>query len=152
MKPLVVCTALVLALAVSTPCSAQDDANLADFSITLKRVGCVGSCPDYDVTILGNGQVRYQGNAYVRVEGVRERVIPLSDVQKLARRLEAEHFFEWHETDLVCLDFPQVRINASIGTRRNHVLEGCNTPGKVLTLAKEIDRISGTKRWVKMPR
>jgi hypothetical protein len=152
MKPLVVCTALVLALAVPTPCNAQDDANLADFSITLKRVGCVGSCPDYEVTILGNGRVRYQGNAYVRVEGVRERVIPVLNVQKLVTRLQNEHFFQWDETDAVCLDFPEVHITASVRAHSKHVLEGCNKPGKVLTLAKEIDRISGTKRWVKMPR
>ena len=29
----------------------------SDFSITLKRIGCLGSCPDYTVTILGNGGV-----------------------------------------------------------------------------------------------
>jgi len=151
MKPVVICAALVIALASATPFCAQDDANLADFSITLKRTACLGACPDYEVTIHGNGRVRYQGNWYVRVKGVRERVIPIPNVQKLARRLEAVQFFAWHETDLVCLDFPEVRINASLGPRRNHVLEGCNTPGKVLALAAEIDRTAGTNRWVKQP-
>jgi hypothetical protein len=152
MKPLVVWTALVLALAVAAPFCAQDNANLGDFSVTLKRAGCLGSCPDYEVTILGNGRVRYQGNAYVRVEGIRERAIPIANVQKLVRRLQHEHFFQWDDSDVVCIDFPEVHISASVGARRRHVLEGCNKPGKVLTLAKEIDRISGTKRWVKMPR
>ena len=149
MKPLVVWTALVVVLAVPVPFCAQDDANLADFSITLKRTACLGSCPDYEVTILGNGRVRYQGNAYVRVEGVRERITPIPNVQKLVKRLQLEHFFQWDETDGVCLDFPEVHITATVGVRRKHVLEGCNRPGKILALAKEIDRIAGTKRWVK---
>ena len=149
MRSFVVCTALTLALAVPVPFCAQDAVNLADFSINLKRVGCVGSCPDYEITILGNGRVRYQGNAYVRVEGVRERAIPIPNVQKLVRRLQDEKFFEWEETNVVCLDYPEVHIIASVGARRKHVLEGCNRPGKVLDLAKEIDRISGAKGWVK---
>lgn len=88
----------------------------------------------------------------MRVEGIRERGIPMTNVQKLVRRLQHEHFFQWGETGAVCLDFPEVHITASVGARRKHVLEGCNKPGKVRTLAKEIDRIAGTNRWVKMPR
>src|ERR1035438_185724 len=150
MKSLVVCTALTLALAVSASFCAQDTATLADFSITLKRLGCLGSCPDYEVTIWGSGRVRYQGHAYVAVKGVRERIIPVPNVQKLVQRLQVDHFFQWDETDVVCLDFPEVHITATVGARRKHVLEGCNKPGKILALAKEIERISGTERWAKM--
>ena len=150
MKSLVVCTALTLALAVSVSFCAQDTAALADFSITLERQGCLGSCRDYEVTIWGNGRVRYQGHAYVR--GVRERIIPIPNVQKLVQRLQDVHFFQWDETDLVCLDFPEVHISASAGAQRKHVLEGCNKPGKILALAKEIDRISRTERWSKVSR
>jgi hypothetical protein len=148
MKPLLVCT--TLALVVTAALCAQDLATLADFSITLRRLGCLGSCPDYEVTIWGNGRVRYQGHAYVRVKGVRERTIPLPNVQKLVRRLQDEHFFQWDETDLVCLDFPEVHITASAGAQRKHVLEGCNKPGKILAIAHEIDRISETARWAKV--
>jgi hypothetical protein len=152
MKMLVLCMALGLAPVLAAPFCAQDTATLDDFSITLKRVGCVGMCPDYEVTILGNGRVQYQGHAYVRVEGVRERTIPIANVRKLMRRLQDEHFFQWDEKDVVCVDFPEVHISASLGAQRKHVLEGCNLPGKVLALAKEIDRVSGTKRWVQIPR
>ena len=85
----------------------------------------------------------------MRVQGVRERTIATRNVQKLAKRLQDEDFFQWHETDMVCIDFPEVHITASLGGRRKHVIEGCNTPGKVLALAKEIDKISGTRHWLK---
>ena len=96
--------------------------------------------------------MQYQGHAHVRVKGLQERAIPIPAVRKLVRRLQAEHFFQWDETDAVCLDFPEVHVTASVGARRKHVLEGCNKRGKVLALAKEIDRISRTQRWVKLPR
>src|SRR5438132_9331519 len=110
MKSLVVC--IVLTLALCAPFSARDTDVLADFSIRLTRVGCLGSCRDYQVTIWGTGKVRYEGHAYVRVEGTRERTIPIPRVQNLVRRLQHEHFFQWDETDLVCLDFPEVHITA----------------------------------------
>ena len=95
--------------------------------------------------------MRYEGHAYVRGEGVRERTIRISNLQKLVRRLQDQQFFQWEETDVVCLDLPEVHITASAGGRRKHVLEGCSKPGRILALAHEIDRISGTERWVKMP-
>ena len=119
-----------------------------DFSVTLERVGCLGSCPDYKVTILADGSVEYEGRAYVRVEGTRRSTIPASTVQKLVQRLRDEDFFHWEEKHLVCLDFPEVHITVMMNERRKHVLEACNSPGKVLALADEIDRISGTRHWV----
>jgi hypothetical protein len=127
----------------SEPGTAADD-----FSITLERVGCVGRCPDYKVTILGSGSVQYEGRAYVRIEGIRSSTIPMSDVQKLVQELRDEDFLYWQEKQEVCVDFPEVHITAALKGQRKHVLEGCNSPGKVLELADEIDRISGAKRWV----
>ncbi len=49
---------------------------------------------------------------------------------------------------MVCVDFPEARITATLNGQHKHVLEGCNSPGQVLTLADEIDRISGTRAWV----
>lgn len=99
----------------------------SDFSITLERVGCLGSCPDYTVTILGNGSVQYEGRFYVTVEAVRQRTIPLTDVHKLIRKLGDEDFFHWEEKDQVCLDFPEVHITATLNGQRKQVLEGCNS-------------------------
>jgi hypothetical protein len=119
-----------------------------DFYITLERVGCLGSCPDYKITIRGSGTVRYEGHAYVTIEGIHETRIPSSAIQKLIQRLRDQDFFHWPEKTEICVDFPEVNITATLNRQRNHVLEGCNSPGKVLQLAKEIDRISGAERWV----
>jgi hypothetical protein len=71
-----------------------------DFAITLERVGCLGNCPDYEVTILANGVVRYEGRSYVRVKGVRQRQIPVSVAQELARQLRNDDFLHWEEKEV----------------------------------------------------
>ena len=118
---------------------AQTSATGDDASITLERVGCLGSCPDYKITILGNGSVRYEGRGYVRIEGIRKSTIPSSDVQKLVQKLRDEDFFDWEEKKQVCIDFPEVNITAVLKGHRKHVLEGCNSPG-------ESSRTSGRNR------
>jgi hypothetical protein len=117
------------------------------FSITLERTACLGSCPDYKITIRGNGAVRYEGHAYVSVEGIRNTSIPVSVVETLRQKLRDEDFLHWPEQKEVCVDFPEVNITATLEGQRKHVLEGCNQPGKVLQLAIEIDRISGAVQW-----
>jgi Domain of unknown function (DUF6438) len=141
-----VASCIVFALMVRS--SAQPLKTLDGFSITLERIGCLGSCPDYKITILGNGSVRYEGRSYVRIDDIRKRVIPLTDVQKLVQKLQEDDFFGWEEKKMVCLDFPEVHITVILKGRQKHVVEGCNSPGKILELADRIDKVSGDKRWV----
>ena len=119
-----------------------------DFSITLKREVCFGTCPDYKVTILGDGSVQYEGREYVRVSGIRRKTVPVSSVEKLVQRLREEDFFHWEEKKEVCIDFPEVHITVTLKGQQKSVLEGCNSPGKVLALAAEIDELSGARQWV----
>jgi hypothetical protein len=84
----------------------------------------------------------------VTVEGIRKTVISVSDVQKLVEKLRTHDFFNWEKKKEVCVDFPEVDITMTLNRRRKRVIEGCNEPGQVLTLAEEIDRFSDAKRWV----
>jgi hypothetical protein len=54
--------------------------------ITLRRTVCYGFCPDYTVSISGDGQVRYEGRAFVNVVGQRTASIPPEDVARLLER------------------------------------------------------------------
>jgi hypothetical protein len=127
---------------------AQTNPATGDFSITLKREGCLGDCPDYEVSISRDGSIRYKGRAYVRFKGLRSRKVKPSEVQKLVARLREEDFFRWKENEMICVDYPVVHIIAKLEGKQKHVFEGCETPGKILDLADEIDRVAGTSRWV----
>jgi hypothetical protein len=128
-------SALVICFLVAPVLEAQPSSLSVRFFITLERIGCLGSCPDYKVTILGNGSVQYIGRAYVRVDGFRTKTVPVKAVQKLVERLRDEDFFHWEEKEQVCLDFPEVHITVSLDGQQKRVLEGCNSPGKLLALA-----------------
>lgn len=108
----------------------------------------MGTCPVYKVSILRDGYVKYEGRAYVRVKGVREGKIPISSIEKLTQTLQHEDFFQWEKSYGSCVDVPTVKISAAIGEQHNEVLEGCLAPSKVLELAKQIDDLAKTKRWV----
>ena len=96
-------SALVFSFFLSAPLSeAQTGFAADDFSITLERNGCLGSCPDYKVTILGNGSVQYLGRAFVRIGGIRRKTVPIPIVQKLIQRLRDQDFFHWEEKQQVC--------------------------------------------------
>ncbi len=138
----------IIALIIALPSSAQTNAPADDFSLTLERIGCLGSCPDYKVTIQSDGTLQYEGRAHVHVEGVRKKKLPLGVVQRLAQRLQKEDFFHWEEKKHVCIDFPETHITATLNGARKQVMEGCNAPGKVLKLADEIIKIIGAKRWI----
>jgi hypothetical protein len=138
----------VIFIIIALPSSTQSKAPADDFSLTLERIGCLGSCPDYKVTIQSDGTLQYEGRAYVHVEGVRKKKLPLGVVQRLAQRLQEEDFLHWEEKKSVCIDFPETHITATLNGVRKRVMEGCNAPGKVLKLANEIERITGIKRWI----
>lgn len=41
-----------------------------DVTITLERTVCFGVCPDYVVTVHGDGTVEYEGRNFVAVKGM----------------------------------------------------------------------------------
>ena len=139
------CVAVIL---LALPSSAPSSPYADDFSITLERIGCLGSCPDYKVTIQSDGTLHYVGRHYVHVQGIREKKLPLKVVERLAQSLQEEDFFHWEQTGGVCIDFPETHITAVLNGAQKHVMEGCNAPGKVLKLANEIEKITGVKRWI----
>jgi hypothetical protein len=136
------------AIAVVVVSAAQSHSVPSDFSVTLQRTGCLGSCPEYKVTILADGSVQYEGQWYVHAKGARNKTIPPSGVEKLVQRLRSEDFFAWEEKKTSCLDLPEVHITVTMDGRHKHVLEGCNEQGKILALADAVDRAAGTKQWV----
>lgn len=79
-------------------------------------------------------------------------MIPQTEVRKFVQRLHRENFFEWSENAKRCWDVPQTRITVKLSGQTKYVRDTCDSPGKVLDLAHEIDRISGTDRWVDYPK
>lgn len=132
----------------STASVAQSSDELGDFSVTLERIGCLGACPDYTVTISGNGAVLYEGRSYVHAKGVRRNRISVFAVQQIIQTLRDEEFFHWNEDTGRCVDAPEIHITARLNGQEKQVRQGCSPSEKVLHLAREIETTSGAKRWI----
>jgi hypothetical protein len=121
--------------------------------ITLERSVCFGFCPDYTVTITGDGQVSYEGRRFVNIAGRQTAAIPAADVQRLLARFDAVGFdrlqdeYRAHVTDL-----PSYIVTLERNGRTKRVLDyggtGAGMPEAVRALQDEIDRTANTARWV----
>jgi len=122
--------------------------------ITLSRGVCFGFCPDYTVTINGDGQVRYEGRRFVNVVGHRISTIPREDVARLVHRFEEIGFdrlagaYRAQVTDL-----PTYVVSITRDGRTKSVVDyggqSAGMPQSVRDLQDEIDRVAATAQWVR---
>src|SRR5690606_9216002 len=142
--------ALALGACASAP-PASDDAGPVEISMT--RTPCFGFCPDYTVTITGDGHVIYEGRRFVNVVGRAEAHITPAQVQALLARFDAVGFERLqNEYRAGVTDLPSTTIQLVRNGRSKSVLDyggtGAGMPESVRELQAEIDRVAGTAPWV----
>ena len=121
--------------------------------IRLNRTPCFGYCPDYTVTISGDGAVHYVGRRFVNVTGEQHAQISPAEVQALLARFDAIGFDDLQsEYRAEVTDLPTTTITLTRNGRTKSVLDyggpGAGMPRAVRELQAEIDRVAGTSRWV----
>jgi hypothetical protein len=140
----------VLALAACATASTQPTGNV---SIALTRGVCFGFCPDYTVTITGDGQVQYEGRRFVNVVGRRTATIPREAVARLVRRFDEIGFHRLRDAYRAeVTDLPTYSVSITREGRTKTVVDYGGTsagmPQSVRELQNEIDRVAGTAQWV----
>jgi len=121
--------------------------------ITLTRTVCYGFCPAYTVAISGDGQVRYEGRAFVDAVGPRTATIPAADVGRLAQRFDEIGFDQLRdEYRGQMTDLPTTTISFTRNGRTKTLVDYGGTsagmPRAVRDLQAEIDRVANTAQWV----
>jgi Domain of unknown function (DUF6438) len=117
--------------------------------ITIERTPCFGMCPEYKVTIKGDGTVTYTGRQHVRVTGDRTWTIDPAAVRALAREMEAAGYFELQdEYTSRMTDHPTTRTSLTIGARSKKVSDYISGPQKLKDLEQRIDDVAGTRKYV----
>jgi hypothetical protein len=138
--------------ACATPAAPPPDTS-GPVRITLERSVCFGFCPDYTVSITGDGQVTYEGRRFVNVTGRQTATIPAADVARLLARFDAAGFNNLRdEYRAQVTDLPTSIITLERNGRTKRVLDyggtGAGMPETVRELQAEIDRTANTGRWV----
>jgi hypothetical protein len=122
-------------------------------SITLTRSVCFGFCPDYTVTITGEGAVSYVGRRFVNVVGEQHATVPREEVQALLRRFDAVNFEALNDSYRAPVtDIPTYTLSLERNGRRKTVVDyggvSAGMPREVRALEDEIDRVAQTSRWI----
>jgi hypothetical protein len=64
-----------------------------DTKITLKRTECFGTCPNYTLTISGDGTVTFEGRQFVKKTGIFKSSISIKKVQQLIAEFNKANYF-----------------------------------------------------------
>lgn len=146
------------------------DGSPAAASITLERGACYGSCPDYRVTVHGNGlvefdtgddhfkgtaaQVHLEYNGHnVLLPGRHTAHVAPAAVAGLFEKFRAAHFFGlkkeyvYNATDS-STQMLTVRVGAASKTVTDYIGTQAGMPQEVRDLEEAVDAVAGAARWV----
>ena len=124
--------------------------DLEDVTISLERTSCFGFCPDYAVTVFGNGTVVYEGRNFVAVEGIQRGQISQGDVRELVDEFYDARFFNMHDRyEQSVTDLPSQTTSITIDGKTKSVYRYGFEPERLAMLEDKIDEIAQTEKWVK---
>ena len=148
-------------IASSAPASPKaaiaQNAALQDAVITMERTACFGYCPTYRLTIHGNGQVTYEGIAYVATKGTKTIQLSPEQVQSLIAQFEQANFFQLKDSYAVDVtDLPGTRTSITLNGRSKEIWHyGSvgdsnldNAPSALSNLERAIDQAVNVSQWV----
>jgi len=129
------------------------------FELHLKRSGCYGSCPSYQVTIHGNGGVDYVGYSHVAVAGAQHGQADPAALGSLRARFAdpatATPWGGYTRDKPGCgpwsSDMPGVTIEAYFDGRWRRIEHdlGCSgAPSTLQPLEQAIDAAAQSEQWV----
>lgn len=128
--------------------------DLREASVQLRRTGCFGTCPDYQLTIAGNGTVRFFGHSFVLIPGDHVALIAPDAVRGLIADFEEADFFSARDEYVANVtDNPAQILTLSVAGHTKTVKDYVGTedglPLAIRNLEAEVDEVAGTARWVK---
>lgn len=144
---------------IAAPEGTKGRANDSPVAVSVSRTACFGLCPEYSVTIYGNGDVWYTGTRHVAVSGVMRNRVQMQDVLALYRALQTSGFFGFEESYCLCAaDCSETHLrleatNESKTVRSSH-RAFCQDEAdmkrveQLYALASKIDDVSGAAFWV----
>ncbi len=110
--------------------------------IKLTRSGCFGPCPIYNITIYGNGIVRYEGIRNTDKIGMFIGRMDPMRYQEIAERMEAIGFLEMQDVyETKVSDMPGSTILVHYGGLEKQVVENGDAPTELTKFQNYLDGI-----------
>ncbi len=128
--------------------------------IKLRKDG-IGDCPNYTLTIYGDGKVIYNGTKNVKVQDIVKSSIDKEDFISLLSEFKESGFFSFNDEypveDSIKKPFTVISIsipkeNREIAKKNVKYYSGDqNLPKELISLEKKIEAIVGASKWVDLP-
>lgn len=120
-------------------------------AIHFERTMCFGFCPDYSVTVFGNGVVLFHGRYHTKIQGFRVFTTDQATVQKLLDAFDTAKFdtltsyTNYEVTDMASASTTLVKGGTTHTV--DHYQGDRSAPEALMTLEDSIDQILGTAQW-----
>ena len=125
-------------------------AEYQDLRVVLDRTMCFGSCPDYTLTIEGNGEVTFEGRHYTRVTGTAKGTVDEAQIAEIVREIQRADFFALDDDYSVQVtDNPTYTLIVQMGGKTKKVSSYAAGPLKLYILHRRIDQIVNSRQWIK---
>ena len=139
-----------------------------DFNVSLKRSGCMGTCPRYSVSINAKGHVTFHGEQFVRIKGeASDKVLP-NEIKRLKYMVDSMNYFsqkdeygydvplQQPDPDCPAGKMPDVGLHETTviadGRRKTIILHnGCTglpIVKELFRFSSAIDEITNSSQWV----
>ena len=154
-------------IAPEAPPRAGADASPDGAVIRLERTACLGTCPVYTVEVHGDGEVIYEGTAFVGVKGRETKRISAKDARALFTLAEDGAFFQMADRyELFITDNPSAVVTVTMGGRTKAVVDyppchrwsgpggaraGPNSPAALCAIETRLDEMTGSAEWTRCP-
>ena len=121
-------------------------------TIMLKRGGCFGLCPIYDVAVSTAG-IEFDGHAFVTALGKHTASIDGNEVRKLAKKFVAADFYSMDAEYIACVTDVSVYIlSIEIDGHKKEVKDRrgrwVGMPSVISQLEDDVDTLAQTSRWI----
>jgi len=117
--------------------------------ITIERTPCFGTCPDYKMTINGDGRVVYEGESFVKITGTQTTQLSQDKIKQLVDEFhQVDYFSLKDEYTAHITDLPTTITSITIDGKTKKVVNYYGAPKKLGELENKIDEITNSKNWV----
>ena len=126
--------------------------NLSEMEIVIGHTICYGRCPAYAIEIFGSGEVIFDGHAFTSTVGRVEESLQEQQLKELAIEIYMSGYFDLKDGEFcseVTPDLPETFLIIK-WNNLERVTGPCieHTPERAIELARKLEDIVDTARWV----
>ncbi|MGX5172430.1 DUF6438 domain-containing protein [Aliikangiella sp. IMCC44653] len=138
--------------------------DLTSFELKIRRGGCFGPCPIYDVLLKGDGSVQFKGQKFVAIVGERSKHLDSNKVNSIISKLYESKFFYFpleyrdYRVEVVnqratvlihdITDIPTPYIEVIVGDFKKSFISTPSAPPEAAKLISEIEAMLDISDWV----